>query len=132
LEQDEGTIVGQANLKVFITGYYRKLFGSPDPNSFGMIEDHIDVIPQLSKEEREILTTDFTEEMLEAITQMERNKAPGPDGLPVEFYQTFWAVIKGDIMAMFAQLQTGDLSLFRLNFGVITLLPKKEEASRIE
>ena len=35
-------------------------------------------------------------------------------------------------MAMFAQLQTGDLPLYMLNFGVITLLPKKEDASRIE
>ena len=31
-------------------------------------------------------------------------------------------------MAMFVQLQGGDLPLFRLNFGVITLLPKKENA----
>jgi hypothetical protein len=35
-------------------------------------------------------------------------------------------------MAMFAQLKDGDLSLYKLNFGVITLLPKKEDASRIE
>jgi hypothetical protein len=35
-------------------------------------------------------------------------------------------------MAMFRQLQTGDLPLFKLNFGVITLLSKKEDACRIE
>jgi hypothetical protein len=35
-------------------------------------------------------------------------------------------------MAMFVQLRTGDLPLFKLNFGVITLLPIKEDASRIE
>ena len=63
---------------------------------------------------------------------MEQNKAPGPDGFPAEFYQKFWDVIKVDLMAMFAQLQSGDLPLFKLNFVVITLLPKKEDASRIE
>jgi mannosylglycoprotein endo-beta-mannosidase len=63
---------------------------------------------------------------------MERNKSPGPDGFPVEFYQKNWEVIKKDLMAMFAQLRTGELPLFKLNFGVITLLPKKEDASRIE
>ena len=35
-------------------------------------------------------------------------------------------------MALFAQLQLGELPLYKLNYGVITLLPKKEDASRIE
>ena len=35
-------------------------------------------------------------------------------------------------MQLFVQLQNGDLPLVKLNFGVITLLPKKEDASRIE
>ena len=30
LEQDEGTIVGQENLKVYITNYYKQLFGPPE------------------------------------------------------------------------------------------------------
>jgi hypothetical protein len=32
---------------------------------------------------------------------MEHNKAPGPDGFPEEFYQTFWDTIKLDLLAMF-------------------------------
>ena len=35
-------------------------------------------------------------------------------------------------MAMFAQLHAGNLPLFKLKCGVITLLPKKEDASQIE
>jgi hypothetical protein len=35
-------------------------------------------------------------------------------------------------MDMFIQLKDRDLPLYKLNFGVITLLPKKEDASRIE
>ena len=89
-------------------------------------------IPQLSSEENEILTAPFTEkEVHDAISQMEHNKAPGPDGFPAEFYQMFWVVIKADLMALFEQLSSGDLPLFKLNFGVITLLPKKENAVQI-
>jgi hypothetical protein len=33
--------------------------------------------------------------------QMKKNKAPGPDGFPTEFYQVFWDTIKDDMMAMF-------------------------------
>lgn len=57
---------------------------------------------------------------------MEHNKAPGPDGFPAGFYQTFWDVVKDDLMALFGQLKIGELPLCKLNFGVITLLPKKE------
>jgi hypothetical protein len=63
---------------------------------------------------------------------MEHNKAPGLDGFPVEFYQKFWQVIKFDMMAIFTQLQDGDIPLYKFNFGLITLLPKKRDSSRIE
>jgi hypothetical protein len=133
LEQDEGTIVGESNIRMFITEYYKRLFGPPDQNHFSLLEDISSDIPQLSADESNILVADFTEkEVEEAIMSMERNKALGPDGFPAEFYQKFWEVIKEDLMAMFAQLRTGELPLFKLNFGVITLLPKKEDASRIE
>ena len=35
-------------------------------------------------------------------------------------------------MAMFVQLHHGDLPLYKLNFGVITLLPKKDDAVQIQ
>ena len=63
---------------------------------------------------------------------MEHNKEPGPDGFPAEFYQHFWEVIKGDLMDMFHDLYIGDLPIFSLNFGVITLLPKTQEANKIQ
>jgi hypothetical protein len=50
----------------------------------------------------------------------------------MEFYQKFWPVFKMDMMAMFAQFQCGELPLYKLNFGLITLLPKQEDSSTIE
>ena len=91
------------------------------------------MVPQLKQEENIILIADFlVKEVYEAISQMELNKAPGPDGFPAEFYKTFWEVIRDDLMAMFSQLKQGNLPLYKLNFGVITLLPKKENAVQIQ
>jgi hypothetical protein len=133
LEQDEGTIVGEENLKMYITEYYKHLFGDPTPNEFSMIENRIDDIPQLTNAENNFLIADFDEkEVLTAINQMERNKAPGPDGFPAEFYQQFWHLIKHDLMPLFHQLYSGVLPLYKLNFGIITLLPKKENAIQIQ
>jgi hypothetical protein len=132
LEQEEGTIVGDDNLKVYITEYYKKLFGPPEVNHVQMIENRVDDIAQLSEEENVLLTANFTEEeVFQVITQMEHNKSLGPDGFPAEFYQKNWDVIKEDPMAMFGHFQAGGLPLFKLNFGIITLLPKKENAIQI-
>ena len=52
-----------------------------------MIETETADIPQLSAEENEILTAQFSEkEAHDAIMQMEKNKVPGPDGFPAEFF----------------------------------------------
>jgi hypothetical protein len=52
-----------------------------------MMEEHVMDIPQLAHEENNILTAKFTvEEVYEAISQLEHNKAPSPDGFPAEFY----------------------------------------------
>ena len=64
-------------------------------------------IPQLNLEENEVLSAPFTEkEVFDAITQMKHNKAPGPDGFPVEFYQKCWHIIKRDLMPMFHDLKS--------------------------
>jgi hypothetical protein len=47
LEKEEGTIVEEENLEVFITEYYKPLFGEPTPNGFTLIEDIIHDIPQV-------------------------------------------------------------------------------------
>jgi hypothetical protein len=60
---------------------------------------------------------------------MKHNKSPGPNGFPVEFYQIFWEIIKEDLMALFKEFHDGTLPLSHLNYGIITLLPKLEEAT---
>ena len=69
LEQDEGTIVGQNNLKIFLTEYYKRLFGKPAPNNFSLDESRVDDLPQISSAENVILTSAFPEkEVFEAIS----------------------------------------------------------------
>jgi hypothetical protein len=83
-------------------------------------------IPQVSHEENTILYADFTEkEVFEAIMQMKKNKAPGPDEFLAEFHQSFWEIIKIDLMRLFEAFQRDNLPLFHLNYGTIVLLPKK-------
>ena len=126
LDNDGVKIEGQNNLKNYITQFYKELFGPSEDNHFAFVERKIDDIPQVSQSENEFLTAPFTEEEIRnAIFDMEHNKALGPDGFPTELYQHFWDLIKGDLLQMFHDLHSGDIPLFSLNFGVITLLPKR-------
>jgi hypothetical protein len=133
LDSDDGIIEGQANLKSYITQFYKGLFWEPECSSFALDFDRVDDIPQVSQAENDILIVPFSEaEVKAAIFQMEHNKAPGPDDFPVEFYQKFWDTIKGNLMTMFHELHSGDLPLFSLNFGVISLIPKAQEVNQIQ
>jgi hypothetical protein len=132
LEQEERIIVGDANLKDYITNYYKRLFGPHLQNSFSLDENLRHDIPQVSAEENEVLVAPFSEEEVKmAIFDMEHNKAPGPDGFPAEFYQFFWDIIKQDLMGLFYEFYMGRLPIYNLNFMVITLLPKITDATRI-
>ena len=133
LEQEEGIIEGGENLKKFITKYYKGLFGPQKRNNFSMDESRTEDIPQVSHAENEFLTEYFSEkEVRDAIFQMKHNKAPGPDGFPIEFYQVFWSLIKEDLMAMFKDFHDNKLPLFNLNFGILTLIPKLKEVKMIQ
>ena len=108
LDNDGVKIEGQNNLKNYIMQFYKELFGPSKDNHFAFDESRIDDIPQVSQSENKFLTASFTEkEIRDAIFAMQRNKAPGHDGFPTEFYQQFWGVIKGDLMHMFHDLHRG-------------------------
>ena len=92
------------------------------------MENQILDIPQVSQEENDALISEFIEtEVRDAVFQMEHNKAPGPDGFLVEFYQVFCNLIKDDLMALFTDFHKEELNLYSLNFRIITLIPKIQE-----
>lgn len=114
----------------YITNYYKQLFGEPEHTNFSLEFPYMN---KITDEDREILTQEFSlQEINNVVFDMEKNKAPGPDGFPVEFYQNFWEIIKYDLKALFDDFHTGLLSIERLNYGVITLLPKSPDAHSIQ
>jgi len=87
LEQEEGIIEGEEELEKYVTKYYKNLFGKSERNNISLDETRKEDIIQVQEEENRILVEEFTEkEVRDAIFQMKHNKAPRPDGFPVEFY----------------------------------------------
>lgn len=72
LEQEEGVIRGDVQIKKYITKFYKDLFGTLVGNNFSLMESQREDIPQVSEEENEVLTKSFSDdEVKEAIFQMD-------------------------------------------------------------
>ena len=65
-------------------------------------------------------------------SKWKKNKAASPDKIHADFYQHCWEIIKEDVIEMFAEFHAGILDVSRLNYGIITLLPKVQDAERIQ
>ncbi|KAM3255799.1 hypothetical protein ACQJBY_048779 [Aegilops geniculata] len=106
----------------------------PPPRGVGLVSPPIfggggQLVPGVANE---ALVAPFTEdEVLAAIKGMNPASAPGPDGLPVTFFKTFWQVVKPEVMALFEEFYSGAMDLGRLNYGIISLIPKVPGASDI-
>jgi hypothetical protein len=133
LQDGDNIINREDELKKHITTYYKGLFGRLEESTITLDVGRTKDIPQVTLEENQILVEEFTEdEVRRAIFHMEHNKASGPDGFSVEFYQVFWDLIKDNLMALFREFHRGSLPLYSLNFGTIILLPKCAKAMKIQ
>ena len=82
----------------------------------------------LSNEEAVLCEGEATlAECTQALKSFKCNKSPGLDGLPYEFYRTFWDLIGPDMVATFNDTFTGGSLSFSQRTGLITLLYKKHD-----
>jgi hypothetical protein len=63
---------------------------------------------------------------------MKPGSALGPDGLPVLFFKKFWGILKGPILQLLNDFTLGRVDTARLNYGIISLIPKVKGAHSIK
>jgi hypothetical protein len=123
----------QEGIMKHVTEFYKTLFGSGRVGGVSLLENFWVDRHFLLEEEKEMLTKPFQEaEVKRVIFDMKADSAPGPNGFGVHFFKTFWHIIKGDYMALVQDFYRGALDMRRLNYGVVTLVPKLKEATNIK
>ena len=133
LDSENGDIRGQKNITNHIVDYYKLLFGHNDPCFLRVGGDFLPQELRLNDSERESLICPFSmEEIKGVIMEMKENSAPGPNGFSVSFFKNYWEVIKDDVWRMFQDFWENKLDIKRLNYGVITLVPKIKDANTIK
>ena len=76
--------------------FYANLFTTSNPQKLDSIMDGVQRV--VTEEMNSKLTAMYTMEEVElAIKEMAPLKAPGPDGMPPLFYQTYWIDVSMDI-----------------------------------
>ena len=110
--------------------YYKKLYKStnPDNDKLKKYIENTKVHNKLSNNESEKCEGEITiEECTNAIFKMKLNKAPGLDGLSVEFYRKFWNSLKKLVTKVFNfNYERGHLSNSQ-KIGAISLIFKKND-----
>ncbi|XP_057868067.2 uncharacterized protein LOC131075253 [Cryptomeria japonica] len=71
-------------------------------------------------------------EVEEVVFGMNKGKAPGPDGFPVEFFQEFWDIVKQDLLEVVCESLHSKQMLRALNATFLVLIPKKEGADKLD
>jgi hypothetical protein len=89
LEQEEGVICGDIELKRYIIKYYKKPFGPSNNNTVLMDESYRDYIPQVSNLKNEMLVITPFLRMRYGRQFCRHNTARRPNGFPPVFYQVF-------------------------------------------
>jgi hypothetical protein len=133
LEKDGENIDKEEEILNHATTYYKTLFGPSESPTFTLDPNCCGQQEKITKEENSLLTKPFTEiEINMVVKTMKGNTTPGSDHMPVEFYQACWEIIRVDLMDMFHEFWRHELGVDRLNYGIITLIPKTKEATRIQ
>ena len=71
-------------------------------------------------------------EIFKAINDMNINRAPGIDGIPVEFYIQYWSTIKSEITDIIKNIIKGTLLKEKQRKAIITLIPKMGDLSLLK
>ena len=67
----------------------------------------------------------FTEEeILGAVSELNGDKAPGPDGFPLAFWSFSWEFVKEEVMGFFKEFYQNDQFVKSLNATFLVLVPK--------
>jgi exonuclease III len=133
--QDGSYTVDPTEILSMQAKFYEDLYAKKSTKSSEEIKQYLETIqiPNLTEDEKvqcEGLLT--VQECQETIKTFTKNKTPGNDGLPIEFYLKFWPIFGQAMVDAFnAGHMTGEMSASQKQ-AVITLLDKGKDRSLLK
>jgi hypothetical protein len=120
----------QVEISEHIVKFYQKLFSEQCRWRIRVDDLEFD---QILEQEAGWLEREFDEaEVRKVVFAMNGDKAPGPDGFSIAFFQACWDIVKEDIMKIFSGFHTEGKFEASLNSTFISLIPKIPGASEMK
>ncbi|KAL6462578.1 hypothetical protein MHYP_G00290000 [Metynnis hypsauchen] len=106
--------------------FFSKLFESEQATSRDVEKRFFPLQARITQQSATLLDTELSlEELYEALQGMENGRAPGIDGLPMEFYKAFWSVLGQDVLEVLWVSVLEEKLPLSCRRAVLTLLLKK-------
>lgn len=125
LQNEKGeTVYDTGSIKSIAKDYYSKLFDAKPsgPTARKLLSN---IHKKLTPEQRQDLDLFITkEEVLDAVMKLNKNKSPGPDGIPIEFYQVFWPLFHDMYFDFLVEVKRTALPIAK-NVSITTLIYKE-------
>ena len=110
--------------------YNANLFTTSNPLNLERILDVVQLV--VTREMRVTLGRPFNVEELECVIKdMAPLKAPGPDGMPPLFYQTYWTDVGMNVSQVVLSCLNSRSILKSINHTFITLIPKVQDRKSV-
>ena len=114
------------DLDTICYNFYKNLYGHKEVSEEAIMEVFSSFRASFSEEMNASLTKEISERELGGIVRdMAKGKAPGHDGIPIEFFQRLWPAVGQDFLHMLIRsIEIGELHE-GVTKGVICLIPKE-------
>ncbi|KAH9304297.1 hypothetical protein KI387_008701, partial [Taxus chinensis] len=99
IKADRSRVYSTQGMKQEAQQYFQQLFTS-QPLDLNSQQQILNILPScISQQENDKLMKPITEvELHNIVFKMRKGKTLGPNGFPIKFFQTFWGIIKRDLL----------------------------------
>jgi hypothetical protein len=126
-------ITGEKNIQQALVNFYGQLYTSKEAKDIDSLEYMQNTyVPKVSDQDKGACDAIIIkEEIKRVVISMRNNKSPGSDGLPAEFYKTFWDDVEDLFIEMTKEAyKKGELPP-TLKKAILTLIFKKGDKVNI-
>lgn len=126
LWDNNDVLIEPAEIRRRTVEFYSALYASDYQEDPNIAHKFFEGLPKVPAEMNAVLEQPLSlPELCSAVMNMANGKAPGIDGIPIEFYKTFWSIMGSDLLAVFNESFAKERLPLSCRRAVLTLLPKK-------